>query len=191
MAQVACSETDRRILPAFLLLLFFGAFGAHAFYARRKWRGVAYLCIIGCLLFATLYRHSAHGGDVETLRDRLLLEHLDHSTPVSYRDADLQDAANQEQAYNELTKEPSDKLTNHWAGTWPQTNVVAELIANDDRLIEHANTQKRISEIISEILGPMPALLVISWAILLIVDLIRIITGTFRDENGAKLSRWT
>lgn len=36
-------ESDKRILSAFLLCLLFGVFGAHAFYAGRKWEGRFYL----------------------------------------------------------------------------------------------------------------------------------------------------
>jgi len=44
---VRADGSDKRILPAIILCLFLGVFGAHAFYAGRNKQGIA---IIGCLL---------------------------------------------------------------------------------------------------------------------------------------------
>jgi hypothetical protein len=147
-----------------------------------------YLAVIGGLLVATFCRaySDAQVEDVDALRELLRLAHRDLSNPVSFRDPDLQDAVNQEETYNELTEEPSEKLTGHWVGTRPQTNVVAELIQDDNRRIENALRRNRNRAI----LDPVPALIVTSLAILLIIDLIQIITGTFRDGDGARLSKW-
>jgi TM2 domain-containing membrane protein YozV len=38
-------ESDKRILPAFLLCLFFGILGIHAFYAGRRLEGILYLVV--------------------------------------------------------------------------------------------------------------------------------------------------
>ena len=45
--EAAPPESDNRILPALVLCLFLGVFGAHAFYARRIKQGVA---ILVCML---------------------------------------------------------------------------------------------------------------------------------------------
>jgi hypothetical protein len=217
MAQVACPETDRRILPAFLLLLLFGPFGAHAFYARRKWRGIAYLAVTGCLMVATLWRASSDayveytvrrfsgkiGGDYlgssywdsETLRIPLSDEHSQNAMAPF---GDQQDAANQWQAGRVLSQETANHFQTDgphedkagdlsWPGKSPQPDVVAELVEQDHHFIEHALNQKQISEVLPFI----QPLFVIILGVLLIGDLIRIITGSFRDGNGAKLSRWT
>lgn len=41
---------EKKILPAFLLCLFFGVLGVHAFYAGRTWRGRMYLLFPVALL---------------------------------------------------------------------------------------------------------------------------------------------
>jgi TM2 domain-containing membrane protein YozV len=46
-AVAAPMESDKRILPALILCLFLGLFGAHAFYAGRWKQGIA---VIACLL---------------------------------------------------------------------------------------------------------------------------------------------
>ena len=58
---LAASASDKRILPAFLLCLFFGSFGAHAFYAGRVGQGVMYLAFIVLALLALFSLNSALG----------------------------------------------------------------------------------------------------------------------------------
>jgi|ERR1700722_2270107 len=45
------AESEKRILPAIILCLFLGVFGAHAFYAGWNKQGIA---MIGCLLAPVL-----------------------------------------------------------------------------------------------------------------------------------------
>ena len=39
--------SDKRVLPAFLLCLFFGVFGAHRFYVGKIGTGILWLCTVG------------------------------------------------------------------------------------------------------------------------------------------------
>jgi len=46
-AATAGAESDKRILPAFLLCFFFGVFGVHRFYAAKIGTGVLELVTLG------------------------------------------------------------------------------------------------------------------------------------------------
>lgn len=50
----AASNTDKRILPAFLLCFFVGLFGAHRFYVGKVGTGIAMIFTIGGLGIWTL-----------------------------------------------------------------------------------------------------------------------------------------
>ena len=59
-------ETDKRILPAFILQLFLGYFGAHRFYIGRPVSGIIQLilCIVGFFQVQQLSRDSHEMGGI-------------------------------------------------------------------------------------------------------------------------------
>jgi hypothetical protein len=169
-------ETDRRILPAFLLCLLFGTFGAHAFYARR-WRwGIVYVAVIGFFICTTIWReesdaHVAYNEsyfntDPERIRENFRISHGEQGYELY--EIDLRGALEIKRIYE--------------GAAYP-----VNLSPSDVQAIKDAVNQRRTSDM----LRPIPAVFGISLAILLIVDLVQIITGTFRDGEGMRIVRWT
>jgi hypothetical protein len=181
----AKTDSDRRILPTFLLCLLFGSFGAHAFYAQRRVQGGIYVLLLATLAVTSLFRASLES---DAIHDESQWR-IDNSLR---REKEYQERADR-------LRNASDFLQS--SASSGEKEQVARDVAADEVAVEHAADQEKEDDLTlqngiqaahtSAIVLLIELLCAFCFATFLLTDFIRIIAGAYKDGKGRKITKWT